>query len=131
MYPLQAAGTTGGIRPAKKKISQFPEGYRASEVADGQADVERTETSQGLKHVDTGEQKAKQTATTDEPAACRPGTLLPPKAPYPLLSLQEQQDQEAMLQNQQAHALKTLKELKSQQAWLKHCLHVYSNSELL
>ena len=32
MCPLQVAGTTGGIRPAKKKLGQFPEGYRASVV---------------------------------------------------------------------------------------------------
>ena len=57
--------------------------------------------SQGLNHVDARVQKTKQTATTDE--------LAVDLMPYflPMLSLQEQQDQEAMLQNQHAHALKT------------------------
>ena len=72
------------------------------------------------------EQKVKQTATTDEPAVdlvpCNLYGLLMVSYSmlvHSMLAQQDKQRQEAMLQNQQAHAQKQLQELKSQQAWLQ------------
>ena len=79
--------------------------------------VPNQDHSQGLKHVDVCEHKTKQMATTNELAVDLMPYFLPTTVPYPLLSLQEQQDAEAMLQNQQAHMMNELQKLKSQMAW--------------